>query len=79
MKRMSTERGLPMVKGIAGLAVQRLTAEHGIINLQDPAAPVQVGDKIEMWVHYSDVTVSLHNRMYGVRNGYVEEVFQVER
>jgi len=37
-----------------------------------------VGDRIEMWVHYSDATVNLHERIYGVRNGCVEEVFRVE-
>ena len=68
----------PSRKGPAGLTTRRLTAEHGIIDLLDPAAPVQVGDRIEMWVHYSDATVNLHERIYGMRNGRVEEVFRVE-
>jgi len=78
LKTLSCERGLPGVKGPAGLTVRRLTAEHGIIALGDPAAPVQAGDKIELWVHYADATVNLHERLYGIRHGQVETIFRVE-
>jgi len=36
---------------------------------------IEVGRKIELAVHYQDATVNLHNRMYGVRNGQIEENF----
>lgn len=78
LKSLSCERGIPMVKDMPGLSIRRLTAEHGIIDIKDPAAPVEVGDKIEIWVHYSDATVNLHDRICGIRNGFVEEVFRVE-
>jgi D-serine deaminase-like pyridoxal phosphate-dependent protein len=78
LKTLSCERGIPAVKDRAGVATRRLTAEHGIIDIQDPSVPLQVGERIEMWVHYSDATVNLHERIYGVRNGCVEEVFRVE-
>lgn len=78
LKSLSCERGIPMVKDMPGLSVRRLTAEHGIINLKDPAAPAEVGDKIEIWVHYSDATVNLHDRLWGIRDGRVEEIFRVE-
>jgi len=78
LRELSCERGLPAVKDLAGLSIRRLTAEHGIIDLKHPSASVQVGDQIEIWVHYSDATINLHDRMYGIRNGEVDEVFQVE-
>jgi D-serine deaminase-like pyridoxal phosphate-dependent protein len=78
LKALSCERGIPAVKDVPGLATRRLTAEHGIIDLQDAQAPVSVGDRIEFWVHYSDATVNLHERIYGVRNGIVEETLRVE-
>ena len=78
LKALSCERGLPTVKDLEGLAVNKLTAEHGIIDLHAPAAPVEVGDKIELWVHYSDGTINLNERMYGIRDGRVEEVFALE-
>ena len=78
LKTLSCERGVPAVKDRPGLATRRLTAEHAIIDLHDPAAPVEVGDRIEMCVHYSDATVNLHERIYGLRRGRVEETFPVE-
>jgi D-serine deaminase-like pyridoxal phosphate-dependent protein len=78
LKALSCERGIPAVKDAPGLKTRRLTAEHGIIDLADPAAPVKVGDRIEMWVHYSDATVSLHDRIYGMRGACVEQVLRVE-
>jgi D-serine deaminase-like pyridoxal phosphate-dependent protein len=78
LKALSCERGIPGVKDLHGLRVLRLTAEHGIVELEDPSPPVQVGDKIEMWVPYSDATVNLHQRIYGIRGGQVEEVFHMD-
>jgi D-serine deaminase-like pyridoxal phosphate-dependent protein len=78
LKAVSCERGLPMLKSHPGLTIRKLTAEHGIIDLQDGATAVQVGDKIQMWVHYADATVNLHRRMYGIRGGRVAEIFQVD-
>jgi D-serine deaminase-like pyridoxal phosphate-dependent protein len=78
LKSLSCEHGIPMAKDMPGLSIRRLTAEHGIIDLKDPAAPVDVGDKIEIWVHYSDATVNLHDRIWGVRDGQVEETFRLE-
>ena len=38
----------------------------------------ELGQKVELWVHYSDATVNLHRQMYGVRNREVETIFQIE-
>jgi len=78
-KVISGERGLPSVKGIPGLAVKALHAEHAPIEIQDAAVAVEVGDKIELAVQYHDGTVNLHRRMYGIRNGEVERVFTIEQ
>lgn len=79
VKSMSGERGLPSVKGIEGVQWKALHAVHGLLEIENPSACLEVGRKIEAWVRYSDATVNLHDRMYGVRNGYVEEVFRIER
>jgi D-serine deaminase-like pyridoxal phosphate-dependent protein len=78
VKAISGERGLPSVKGISGLKLKALHAEHAPIEILDPAVPVEVGDKIEIAVHYHDGTINLHRRMYGIRNGAVERVFTIE-
>jgi D-serine deaminase-like pyridoxal phosphate-dependent protein len=77
VKALSCERGIPSVKDREGLTIRRVNAEHAIVEMLAGAAPVQIGDKIEIWVRYSDATVNLHERMYGVRNGHVEAVFQL--
>lgn len=77
VKAISGERGLPSIKGIQGLCLRALHAEHAPIDLVDPSTPVEVGDKIELAVRYHDGTVHLHQKMYGIRKGIVEEVFTI--
>ncbi len=78
LKSISGEHGLPVLKTHDGLRLRKLNAEHGIIDVVDPSVPVEVGDTIEIWAHYSDATVNLHERMYGIRNGAVEEVLKLQ-
>jgi len=79
VKAMSGERGLPQMKDVCGAKILALHAEHAPLELDRAAsAVIEVGKKIELWVEYSDATVNLHSRMYGVRNGEVEEIFQIE-
>ncbi len=78
LKEISGERGLPVLKNTAGARLRRLNAEHAIVDIVDPNLPAQVGDHLEIWAHYSDATVNLHRRMFGVRDGRVEETFLFE-
>jgi D-serine deaminase-like pyridoxal phosphate-dependent protein len=78
LKAISSERGLPALKNPDGAKLRKLNAEHAIIDLHEPSLPIALGDQIEIWAHYSDATVNLHDRMYGIRNGGVEEVFRIE-
>jgi len=78
MKELSAERGLSTVKDMAGVTLKALHAEHGLLHLEEgPARSLEVGNKVELWVHYSDATVNLHTSLYGVRHGQIEEVFQI--
>ncbi len=78
VKAISGERGLPAVKGIAGLRLKALHAEHAPIEIVESGVTVGVGDKIEISVHYHDGTIQLHSRMFGIRDGQVEQVFTIE-
>jgi D-serine deaminase-like pyridoxal phosphate-dependent protein len=78
VKALSGERGLSSVKGMEGVELKALHAVHGLLEFNKPADCLQPGRKIELWVHYSDATVNLHNRMYGVRDGNVEEIIRIE-
>ncbi|MFN7993878.1 MAG: DSD1 family PLP-dependent enzyme [Bryobacteraceae bacterium] len=77
VKELSAERGLSTVKGFEGVELKALHAEHGLLEIKNPDTGPQVGQKIELWVHYSDATVNLHREMYGVRNGEIEEVLPI--
>jgi D-serine deaminase-like pyridoxal phosphate-dependent protein len=78
VKAISSERGLPSIKDVQGLQVAALHAEHAVVKITNTTTPVKVGDRLELWVFYSDATAHLHRRMYGVRGDIVEEVFQIE-
>lgn len=78
LKSISSERGLPVLKGLEGARLRKLNAEHGIIDIIDPQVPVEVGDQIEIWPYYSDATINLHERMYGIRSGAIEEILRIE-
>jgi D-serine deaminase-like pyridoxal phosphate-dependent protein len=80
VKAISGERGLPsVVKDLPGAQLKALHAEHALIAI-DPGSgtKLEAGQKVEVWVHYSDATVNLHSCFYGVRNGEVEEVYRIE-
>lgn len=78
VKAISGERGLPAVKGMDGLKLKALHAEHAPVEIVDRNVNVNVGDKIEISVQYHDGTIHLHNCMYGVHDSRVERVFQIE-
>lgn len=80
VKAISGERGLPSLKGREGMKLRALHAEHAPVDLVGPNvnSNVDVGDKLEISVHYHDGTIHLHNRMYGIRDNKVERIFQIE-
>ena len=77
-RAMSGENGLPSIKGNNGLRPRALHIEHTIIEIADPGVAVDVGDKIEIWVRFLDQTLGLHDHVYGIRKGEVEEILKIE-
>ena len=63
-----------------GFAAEQMTmsAEHGIIKLASPSELPCVGDTIDLMVGYGDATVFLHDTLYGVRDGIVESVWDIQ-
>jgi len=74
-KTMSTDASVPEPIGIANVESVGCSAEHGTINLTEPADHPKVSEQVEFVVGYSDTTVMLHNEIYGIRNGLVETVW----
>jgi D-serine deaminase-like pyridoxal phosphate-dependent protein len=78
VKALSGERGLPTLKNLPGARLTALHAEHAIVELGSQSPVLTPGQKLEVWVHYSDATVNLHSIMYGVRHGELEEIFPIQ-
>ncbi len=78
-RAMSGEHGLPLVKGAPGLRTKALNIEHSILEITDSTLPIEVGEKVEIWVRFLDQTLGLHDHLFAVRNGEVEEMLKIER
>jgi len=54
------------------------SAEHGVIHLTQGNDSIKVGDTLDFIPAYGDITVFLHDYLYGIRKGTVEVVWPVE-
>ncbi|HEX4129494.1 MAG TPA: DSD1 family PLP-dependent enzyme [Pirellulales bacterium] len=77
-KTMNIEVHTPQVAGRRGVAVDRLSAEHGQLRLMPDAEPLVIGQRLELLPGYADLTVMLHDRIYGFRGGQLERILPVE-
>ncbi len=71
-KALPVSYGDPEPLGLDHVAEIRTSAEHGIIVLGAPNDQPKVGDGLDFMLGYGDVTVFMHDVLYGVRNGVVE-------
>ncbi|UCD72682.1 MAG: DSD1 family PLP-dependent enzyme [Candidatus Bathyarchaeota archaeon] len=78
MKAITREFGMPEVKGIDGLELQKLSEEHGTLRSTTLEQRPKIGDKIELYPSHCCTTVNLHDVAYGVRDGKVESTWRIE-
>ncbi len=76
-KTMNCEVFMPKPNNIQGVELSGLSAEHGVLKITDPNLDLKVGDRINFVVGYGDWSVFLHDRLYGVRDGKVEIVWEI--
>jgi D-serine deaminase-like pyridoxal phosphate-dependent protein len=76
-KTMSVQHGSPRPVGLGGLKSMLLTAEHGILELEEPDTSHRVGDTVEFIPGYTDSTVCLHDEICVMRNGVLEAVWAI--
>lgn len=67
----------PQPIGIDHVKSHSASAEHGVMMLHEPNDTLQVGDKVDFVVGYTDATLFLHDRLYGLRNDVVEVVWEI--
>jgi D-serine deaminase-like pyridoxal phosphate-dependent protein len=76
-KTMSSDGAVPKPLLDTPVRSVGLSAEHATIELESASDSPRVGDKIEFIVGYTDTTVHLHDELYAVRDGRIEEVWPV--
>mgnify|MGYP000949123891 FL=1 len=63
--------------GLSGAEYRLGGDEYGILDLKNPGKELKVGDKIELYPSHGCTTVNLYDHFYGVRNGYLEVVWDI--
>jgi len=76
-KTLSAFHHPPHLLGRDDLALNYLSAEHGVFTVQPGAAGPRLGERLELVVGYSDSTTFMHDFLLGTRRGRVETVFEV--
>lgn len=70
--------GFGRVAGAEGAVFDRMNEEHGYISLDGVRRDFRVGDRVSVIPNHICVAMNLHEKVYGIRNGIVEEIWQVE-
>jgi D-serine deaminase-like pyridoxal phosphate-dependent protein len=76
-KTMSVQHGPPRPLGVGALKSMVLTAEHGILELEQPDTVRRVGDTVAFIPGYTDSTVCLHDEICVLRGGVLDAVWAV--
>jgi D-serine deaminase-like pyridoxal phosphate-dependent protein len=74
----SGEPGHGRVVEAPGAFFHKMNEEHGFIDLTNVERSFHPGEKVRIIPNHICVAVNLHEYVYGVRNGEVEEVWNVE-
>jgi D-serine deaminase-like pyridoxal phosphate-dependent protein len=70
--------GTPEPVGLDGFEGFFTSAEHGEVTLSKPNEKVKIGDGVDFRVGYADMTVFLYDKLYGIRDGIVEVVWEIQ-
>lgn len=70
-------RGFGLVKNDPGIEIERLSEEHGHLNLSRSEQRYHVGDRLTIIPNHVCSTVNMHDEIYGVRGERVETKWKV--
>ena len=77
-KATSIDTGLPLVDGISGATVSRMSAEHGGMVLEAGASwDIDLGSKVWLIPHSIANTVNVYDFIHATRDGKLEAVWEV--
>lgn len=70
--------GYGLVQGVEGARLARLSEEHGVVTLSNPAVDVRVGDRVTVIPIHVCVAVNLQRELYVVDGDEVVETLSVD-
>jgi D-serine deaminase-like pyridoxal phosphate-dependent protein len=70
-------RGFGLVKADPAIEIERLSEEHGHLNLSSSEQRYRVGDRLTVIPNHVCSTVNMHDEIYGVRGERVETKWKV--
>ena len=76
-KSLHPLRSASLVKDVEGAQELYKYSEHGVLTLEGAAQDLKISDKIELYPHYADGTVNLHDRFYCTRDGKLEDIWEI--
>jgi D-serine deaminase-like pyridoxal phosphate-dependent protein len=74
---MNIEYSLPEPRSLKTANFQKFSAEHAVIQYDPGIDKIKIGDKINFIVGYGDLTMFLHDVLYGVRNNRIQQKWEV--
>jgi len=74
----NTEVSFGHVVEAPGAVFTKMNEEHGFVELRKERAQFAAGDRVRIIPNHVCVAMNLHESVYGVRNGVVEQVWRVE-
>ncbi|WP_010583912.1 DSD1 family PLP-dependent enzyme [Schlesneria paludicola] len=77
LKAMTADKQMPIVKGWDDARIQRLSAEHTVLELGPSSRELRIGDQVELVVGYSDLTTMLHDEFLCFRGNRLEAVWPI--
>lgn len=69
--------GMPGVLAPHGATMERLNSEHGILDLQQDARALRIGDKVELYPWHYGAVINANRHYVGIRDGRVECVWEI--
>jgi D-serine deaminase-like pyridoxal phosphate-dependent protein len=76
-KALSADSGVPDLYDTAGVVYKWGGDEHGILVLEAPSRPIELGDQVTLIVPHCDPTVNLYDVFHPHRDGVVEELWPI--
>jgi D-serine deaminase-like pyridoxal phosphate-dependent protein len=77
-KATAPDRGAPVLEGVPGARVTRLSAEHATVELEGAArSRVKVGDKLRLIPMDLDSCVNQYDFIHAIRGGKLEAVWRI--